>query len=151
MQTHFISKSKSYLHCGKQHQSWRAATTRLNMFSGQQISFLQLNYINRNLSRNNITLVAPWQSGWLRSALGLVRNSKRVLFAGLAFALVMILNIQKSNGISCPGWSSESQWQPADLPYSVQEWNARIAIYSSVLLQLEYFVSLIRPWDGPLT
>ena len=41
-------------------RQYRAATTRLNMFSGQQISFLQLNYINRNLSTNNITLVAPW-------------------------------------------------------------------------------------------
>ena len=100
MQTHFISNSKSYLHCGKQHQSWRAATTRLNMFSGLQISFLQLNYINHNISRKNITSVAPWQSGWLRSALGLVRNSKRVLFAGLAFARVMILT-----------WHSEAKWR----------------------------------------
>ncbi len=49
---HISLVTQSYLHCGKQHQSWRAATTRLNMFSGLQISFLQLNYINHNVSLN---------------------------------------------------------------------------------------------------
>ncbi len=63
---------------------------------------LELNYINRNLSENNINLVAPWQSARLRSALGLVRNSKRVLFAGLAFARVTILNTASD---------SEAKWR----------------------------------------
>ena len=51
--THFIRVIKSYLHCWNQHQSWRAVTTRLNMFSGLQFSFLQLkllNFIDRNVS-----------------------------------------------------------------------------------------------------
>ncbi len=48
--THFISVRKSYLHCWNQHQGWRAVTTRLNMFSGLQFSFLQFNLINRNVS-----------------------------------------------------------------------------------------------------
>ncbi len=97
--------------------------------------------------------MAEWSSSE-RFRLG--SKLEKSTFAGLAFARVTILNIRKSNGVSCPGWSSESQWQPADMPYSVQEWNARIGNYpshSSVLLQ--YFVASLaftsRPWDGPLT
>ena len=52
LQTHFISVTKSYLHCWNQHQNWQAATTHPNMFCGQQISFLQFNYINHNVSDN---------------------------------------------------------------------------------------------------
>jgi hypothetical protein len=81
---------------------------------------------------------------------------KKPLFAGLAFARVTILNIRKSHGVSCPGRSSESQCQPADLPYSVQEWNARRGAYSSVLLQyfdasLSHGVCLSRDISDPAT
>ncbi len=134
MPTHFISKSKSYLHCGTQHQSWRAATTRLNMFSGLQISFLQLNYINSNVSHFEYPEFSSVVECAFSGVLPRVRIAKRSLFAGLAFARVTILNIRKSNGFSCPGWSSESQRQAAGLPYSVQEWNARGGPSTSVLL-----------------
>ena len=52
----------------------------------------------------------------------------------MAFARVMILNILKPNGVSCPGFSPRPSWQPADSTYSVQKWNARIVDYPSVLL-----------------
>ncbi len=99
----------------------------------------------------NIQSLALWLSVPSQGGLPQVLITKGSLFPGawVAFARVTILNIQKSNGVSCPGWSSESQWQPAVLPYSVEEWNARRGAYSSVLLQ--YFVSSSRPWDGPLT
>ncbi len=91
-----------------------------------------------------------WLAQWLSGQIcGFQPEFKSWEVAGLAFALVTFLNIQKSNGVSCPGCSSESQWQPADLPFSGQEWNARIVDYSSVLLQ--YFVASFRPWNGPLT
>jgi hypothetical protein len=61
----------------------------------------------------------------------------------------MIFNIRKSNGVSCPGWSSESQWQPADLPYSVQMWNAGGVDSASVLLPNSR--RFTRPLGGPLT
>ena len=33
----------------------------------------------------------------------------QISVAGMAFARVIVLNIRKPNGVSCPGWSSESQ------------------------------------------
>jgi hypothetical protein len=98
--THFISVLKSYLHCWNhwQHQSWRAVTTRLNMFSGLQFSFLQFNFINCNVS----LLKFPEFSSVVEYArpfgevLPRVRIAKGSLFAGLAFARVTILNIRKS-------------------------------------------------------
>ncbi len=48
--THFIGVLNSYLHCWNQHQGWLEVTTRLNMVSGLQFSFLQFNYINSNVS-----------------------------------------------------------------------------------------------------
>ncbi len=77
-----------------------------------------------------------------------VRIVKGSLFAGLAFVRVMILNILKSNGISCPCRSSKSPWQPADLPYSVQEWNTRGELSTSVLLPKSR--RFTKPWGGAL-
>jgi hypothetical protein len=44
----------------------------------------------------------------------LVRKLKRVLFAGLAFARVMILNIRNPNGVSCPGFFQRPSSRPLD-------------------------------------
>ena len=48
------------------------------------------------------------------------------LFAGMAFARVIVLNILKPNGVSCPGpaFSPRLFFQAAGLRYSVQNWNA---------------------------
>jgi hypothetical protein len=60
--------------------------------------------------RDNLSeILAPWESVCPRPVLARVRIAKGSLFAGLAFARVTILNIRKSNGVCCPGWSSESQ------------------------------------------
>ncbi len=50
--------------------------------------------------------------------------------------LVTILNIRKSNGVSCPGWSPESERQLAELPYSVQEW-------------MVFFCNILSLWLAP--
>ncbi len=100
--THFISVIKSYLYCGNQHQSWRAVTTRLNMFSGLQFSFLQFNFINRNVSCNEypefISVVeCAFSGGFTQSS-----NRERFSFCWIGFARVTILNIRKSNGVTLP-------------------------------------------------
>jgi hypothetical protein len=88
----------------------------------------------------NIQILAQWLSVPSRGGLPRVWIAKGSLFAGLAFARMpvtaLILKIRKSNRVCCPGWSesSESQWQAADLPYSVQEWNAHPVHWASVLL-----------------
>ena len=63
LQTYFINVSNSHLQCEALHQSWRAATTRSNMFSQLQFSFLQFNYLNRNGLTNVILDVQSWLSG----------------------------------------------------------------------------------------
>jgi hypothetical protein len=133
MQTHFISNSKSYLHCGKQHQSCRASITRLNVFLAANFVFATLRHKPQSFAKDYhwVSSVAEWSSlegFWL----GL--NLEKSTFARLAFALVMILNIRKPNGISCPGFSPRPSWQPAGSPYNVQKWNARNDIITSVLL-----------------
>ncbi len=59
-QTHFSSISKSYLHGWNQRHSWWVETTQHNMFSRLQFSFLQLSYINLNVSWKIIWCLAPW-------------------------------------------------------------------------------------------
>ncbi len=56
LQTHFINVPKSYLQCGTQRQSWRAATTHINLF-------LQFNYINSNVSYHEMSDLQFWLSG----------------------------------------------------------------------------------------
>jgi hypothetical protein len=107
--THFIGVLNSYLDCWNQHQSWLEVTTRLNMVSGLQFSFLQFNYINSNVSPIEYPEFSSVVEYAFLGGLPRVRIVKGSLFAGLAFVRVMILNILKSNGISCPGRSSKSQ------------------------------------------
>jgi hypothetical protein len=80
--------------------------TSQHVFWAAILFFLQISYTNSNVSRTNIAWLALWQSGRLQRDLGLVRNPKRFLFVGLAFALVTILifKIRKPNGVSGPGF-----------------------------------------------
>ncbi len=86
-------------------------TTRLNMFSGLQISFLQFNYIKHNV----LSFEYPEFSSLVECAFSgdfiPSSNSEKSLFVGLAFARVTVLIIWKSNGVSCHDWSSESESQ----------------------------------------
>jgi len=63
LQTRFINVPKSHLHCKALHQSWQAATTRSNMFSRLQFSFLHFNFINHNVSPNVMSGLQSWLSG----------------------------------------------------------------------------------------
>jgi hypothetical protein len=74
------------------------------------IRIRNLNYIiifKSNDNANIIIATAGVCTG-TQVVLAGIRIAKEFLFAGLAFARVTILIIRKSNGVSCPGWSSES-------------------------------------------
>ena len=86
-------------------------------------------------------LVTPRQSALLRTLWTLVRVPQLLnscLFAGMAFARVIVLNIRKPNGVSCPGFAPRLFFQAAGLRYSVQKWNARPGASTSVLLPLSH-------------
>ena len=64
----------------------------------------------------------------LRTLWTLVRillKLERCLFTGMAFARVIVLNIRKPNGVSCPGFTLRLFFRAAGLLYSVPKWNAR--------------------------
>ncbi len=81
-------------------------------------------------------LVAPLPSVRTRMLLTRVRVLHSCLFTGMAFARVIFLNIQKPNGVSCPGFALRLFCQPSGLSYSVQKWNARRVNSTSVLLSI---------------
>ena len=93
----------------------------------------------------------PRQSALLRTPWTLVRVLQLLnscLFAGMAFARVIVLNIRKPNGVSCPGFAPRLFFQAAGLRYSVQKWNARPARWTSVLLPISHlFIGLLSQRD----
>ena len=92
-------------------------------------------------------LVTPRQSALLRTLWTLVRDPQLLngcLFAGMAFARVIVLNIRKPNGVSCPGFSPRLFFQPAGFYYSVQKWNARPELSTSVLLPISHLFIGVR-------
>ena len=101
LQTHFINVSKSYLCCGTQRQSSRGALMHKTMFSRK----MSLHFIFNKKALNFIETVAPRWSVYTRMLVSRVQYLKRLLFAGLAFARVIVLNIRKPNGVCCPGCS----------------------------------------------
>ena len=98
-----------------------------------------LHFIFKKKRHKLSALVTPRQSALLRTLWSLVRVPQLLngcLFAGMAFARVIVLNIRKPNGVSCPGFSPRLFFQAAGLRYSVQKWNARPDIWASVLLPI---------------
>ena len=95
--------------------------------------------------------VTPRQSALLRTLWTLVRVPQMLnscLFAGMAFARVIVLNIRNPNGVSCPGCSPRLFFQAAGLRYSVQKWNARPGASTSVLLPISHlFIGLLSQRD----
>ena len=64
-----------------------------------------LHFILQKKALKFIETVAPRWSVCPRMLVSRVQYLKRVLFAGMAFARVIVLNIRKPNGVCCPGSS----------------------------------------------
>ncbi len=118
------------------------------MVSGLQFSFLQFNYINSHVLlieylEFSSVVECAFSGGFTPSS-----NSKRFSFCWIGFWARDYFKHSEVKWRQLP-WLVLWESMTTCRPYSVQEWNARIVNYSSVLLQ--YFVALFRPCDGPLT
>lgn len=97
------------------------------MFLGSNFLILQFSYITGNVTKNGVSSVLECTSS---KCYALSLNSEKNAFAGMAFALVTVLNIHKANGFSCPACSPSLQ----RLDLQCTKWYACRADSTNVLL-----------------